>query len=669
MSQNTFLKEGTTLQGIKYVIRKKLGQGGFGITYEGEQVLLGKRVVLKECFLNGVCDREDDEKSVFVLRSNREFFMKQKKRFLDEARRLAQLSNPHIVQVYDLFEENGTAYYVMDFIDGKNLADLLSLSGRPFNESMVMEILEQMLDALNCIHNQRPQLCHLDIKPANIMLGYGNRTVLVDFGASKYVSTYDEEKSSSTSIAYTPGYAPIEQLAGIRADMGPWTDFYALGATLFNLLTGKKPANPSAINNDSTPDKSDSIPLPPSVSPRMRQLVVWMMTPNQNGRPQSVEEILRFLGKSSGEKLEDDNSSATILDETTEVKIDGFFSGVKEEETSIEMGDESFVGEAMGKLYSYSREEIEQYGISVISISHGHGVTIYYRGYTYECDVDLVSKLRSFSDVESSMRLFKASLRVKDGRRTDLVTYLNGNRDTIAHAFNMITFCSESDLFEIFRLQQSPSVFGDYRIEMEMQLIPLCFDANEDCAYSFEYQCQYCDVLQGGSVAEIYQSGFIGERKNNFAEWVFVENEPVVKKLSAFEGFASLVLGAIIQYNIFNHYLTDETVLLSMFPFDINAEIWINGSYRDAFNLMESMTTIPFKKTYPIKDDNCSSIVIVFLGKRFKIDVQELFGYTPKSLKILCDVNLSHRIKYILIDVKQGKEVSILQTELLNHEI
>ena len=298
------LKVGTTLKSGTYAIRRVLGQGGFGITYEAEQVLLGKRVAIKEFFLSGTCDRDDDGKKIFVLRSSRELFKSHKKRFLNEARRLAHLSNTHLVPVHDLFEENGTAYYVMDFVEGESLADILKRSGRPFDEKTVTSILKQMLEALGSIHHQVPSLCHLDIKPANIMVDGKGKAVLIDFGASKYVATADEERSSSSSFAYTPGYAPIEQLAGIRENMGPWTDFYALGATLYNLLTGKKPNDPSVINSDRTIGKRDSIPLPSSLSERLRNLIVWLMAPDQNDRPQSVEEIMAFLNQGMTEDEE-----------------------------------------------------------------------------------------------------------------------------------------------------------------------------------------------------------------------------------------------------------------------------------------------------------------------------------------------------------------------------
>ena len=256
------MEKGTTLQGGKYVIQRKLGQGGFGITYEATLVKLKKRVALKESFLSGVCGRGGDGKTVVVpLDENVSFFEKQKERFMDEALRLANLSNPHIVPVFDSFEENGTYYYVMDFIEGESLSDKLKRGGKPFDEGSVMTILDQLLDALDCIHSEVPPLCHLDIKPANIMMNKKGKVILVDFGASKYASTSDVSVSSS-SVAYTPGYAPFEQVYNDRKNMGPWTDFYAVGATLFCLFTGERPSPPTL---------SSKTPRPTSMPPFLCQ--------------------------------------------------------------------------------------------------------------------------------------------------------------------------------------------------------------------------------------------------------------------------------------------------------------------------------------------------------------------------------------------------------------
>ena len=306
------LKAGTQLQNGRYVISRVLGQGGFGITYEATLTSLDKRVAIKEYFLGGFCSRDEDGHTIVVpIKANQEFFERQRKRFHDEADRLAHLNNAHLVSVHDLFEENGTSYYVMDFIEGKSLSNKIEHSTTPFAEKEVMAILDQMLDALNCIHSQDPPLCHLDIKPANIMMDDIGHAVLIDFGASKY-ATAGEGSASLSSVIYTPSFAPVEQLSGNKKSMGPWTDFYSLGATLYTLLTFKKPAEPSDILVDKTPYKSQSLPLPTSVSPRLRQLILWMMSFDKSDRPQSVNEIRRWLD--SGTPASTHDGERTVVD-------------------------------------------------------------------------------------------------------------------------------------------------------------------------------------------------------------------------------------------------------------------------------------------------------------------------------------------------------------------
>ena len=148
-----------------------------------------------------------------------------------------------------------------------------------------------------------------------------------------------------------------------------------------------------------------------------------------------------------------------------------------------------------------------------------------------------------------------------------------------------------------------------------------------------------------------------------------MENEPVAKKLSAFEGFTFLVLGAVIQSKIISHVFDSETILLSLYPFEIDVEIWMNDSYRDGFNLIESMVSIPYKRGLPIVDDNSSFIVVALSGRRFKIDVNEVFGYIPKQMEMICVIELSYGIEYTIIDVNNGKKITMSQSELFEREI
>ena len=279
------LQPNTTLQGGKYRIEKLLGQGGFGNTYLGINTIFDDKIAIKEFYIKGVTERDETTSEVSV--SNKENvtqFKEQKEKFKKEARRIRRLKNEHIVKVHDLFEENGTAYYVMDYIEGENLAERLKRTGNPLSEIEVRNILPQLLDALKEVHQN--EIWHLDIKPGNIMLDKSGCIYLIDFGASKQIRG-SGGMTTSTALCYTPGYAPNEQVGQMYELFGPWTDIYALGATTYTLLTNKKP--PMSINIDE--NEEEAFDFPEIVSPQMRELVVWMMKPQRKKRPQNVEEI------------------------------------------------------------------------------------------------------------------------------------------------------------------------------------------------------------------------------------------------------------------------------------------------------------------------------------------------------------------------------------------
>ena len=284
------LQPNTTLQGGKYRIERVLGQGGFGNTYVGVNTVFNERVAIKEFFMRGVSLREGDQVTVSVsVSENKESFLQQKEKFKKEALRIRQLKNDHIVAVHDLFEENGTAYYVMDYVDGQNLAERMKLTGKPMTEQEVRVILPQILEALKSVHDAG--IWHLDLKPANIMVDKSGNVRLIDFGASKQLNAQKGGATTSTAISYTNGYAPREQMEQNYDKFGPWTDIYALGATLYNLLTNKRPPLPTDIDDDISEDKHEALPFPESVG-GLKFLVLQMMKTNRLQRPQSVEVIM-----------------------------------------------------------------------------------------------------------------------------------------------------------------------------------------------------------------------------------------------------------------------------------------------------------------------------------------------------------------------------------------
>ena len=289
----SMLRVGTILHGT-YRIDRYLSSGGFGNTYVATHIDFDETYAVKEFFMKGVTQRDGNNTTVSV--SNREKvaeFNGQREKFKKEARRLRKLNNQHIVRVHDLFEENGTAYYIMDYIDGENLKERLARTQQPLKESDVEKIIPQVLDALSEVHSKN--IWHLDLKPANIMVDRQGTVKLIDFGASKQFDVQKGGATTSTAVSYTNGYAPREQMEQSYEKFGPWTDFYALGATVYNLLTNQRPPMPTDIDDDRSEDKHLALPLPSEISQKMRQLILWLMKTDRLERPVSVQKIKEFM--------------------------------------------------------------------------------------------------------------------------------------------------------------------------------------------------------------------------------------------------------------------------------------------------------------------------------------------------------------------------------------
>ncbi|MBQ7423887.1 MAG: serine/threonine protein kinase [Prevotella sp.] len=303
------LQPNTTLQGGKYRIERVLGQGGFGITYLAVQTSLNRYVAIKELFIGGSGQAINDRKGnqvVVTNSANQASFNQQKEKFKKEALRLASLNHPNLVKVHEFFEENGTAYYVMDYIEGESLRTKLNREGA-LSESLVLKYMQQLLPALDAAHKQ--SIWHLDIKPENIMIDRYGHVYLIDFGASKHIE-HNSTLTTSLALAYTRGYCPPEivdltygsqdDLVQALKEIGPWTDIYALGATMYNLLADSIPPSSNRLYKDGR----NAFSFPSNISLSTQDLIVWMMKVNRNERPQSVQNIIKFI----------DNREKTIVD-------------------------------------------------------------------------------------------------------------------------------------------------------------------------------------------------------------------------------------------------------------------------------------------------------------------------------------------------------------------
>ena len=310
--KHSLLPVGTLLFHGTYRVVRHLASGGFGNTYEAVDTQLGGSVAIKEFFPKQLCGRSSEGGTVTLLSTDcGELFTQLHTKFKKEATRIRRLNHPHIVRVLAYFEEQGTAFYAMDFLRGESLSARMKRTGRPLTETEVRRYLPQVLSALKEMHAK--ELWHLDLKPGNIMINERDEAVLIDFGASKQLRT-EEGVSVSTSLscAYTPGYAPLELVDQHLEKFGPWTDLYSLGATLYNLLTGARPLSPSHLI------QGEQLAFSPSVSAAMQQLITWLMQPVMSQRPQSVSEVEAWLAEASGtvEDTPQDNAARIPQPET-----------------------------------------------------------------------------------------------------------------------------------------------------------------------------------------------------------------------------------------------------------------------------------------------------------------------------------------------------------------
>ena len=336
------LKQGSTLKGGKYKIVKMLGQGNFGITYLATTRIsmdgqLGKmdvnvNVTIKEFFMSDLNSRSSDGTN--VERTSSTLVKNYLSKFRKEAENLAKLHHPNIVKVLEVFDENNTTYYVMEYVDGGTVDEYIKSKGH-LSESESLKITQDVCSALSYMHEHK--MLHLDLKPKNIMRNSEGRIFLIDFGLAKQY-TEDGEPESSTSLGLgTPGYAPIEQAHYKKDGAFPVTlDIYALGASLYKMLTGKTPPDSSLVLNDGLPlSQLKSV----GVSEETIAIVEKAMAPMKKERYQSVKALSLAIGNfTAGEESTtiQEEEEGTSYDEQTEY-VENNVSPNNEKEDSEEI--------------------------------------------------------------------------------------------------------------------------------------------------------------------------------------------------------------------------------------------------------------------------------------------------------------------------------------------
>lgn len=279
------LQPGTALNGGKYVIEKKIGEGGFGITYKAVQTGLYRAVCIKEYFLAGRCVRNTQAKTVQLQGISEEKYEKFRLAFVKEAQTVATLHHPNIVEVIDIFDENNTSYMVMTFIEGRTLQGIVDTKG-PLSYPDAVNYMAQISNAVDYIHKH--SILHRDIKPENIMVTPDYKAILIDFGSAR---EFEQDKTQMHTSMLTHGYAPPEQYTA-NSRKGSYTDIYALGATFYFILAGRVPLEAAArLTEQLVEPKMFNTSIPPEAN----QTIMKAMKLKTDERYQRVQDFMDDL--------------------------------------------------------------------------------------------------------------------------------------------------------------------------------------------------------------------------------------------------------------------------------------------------------------------------------------------------------------------------------------
>ena len=304
------LQPGTVLCGGKYTVEKKIGEGGFGITYKALQGGLNRTVCIKEYFPAGKCARATHARTVYVQGASENIFEKYRQAFVKEAKMLATLHHPNIVEVIDVFDENNTSYMVMSFIEGKSLQSIVDSRGcLPYPEAV--NYIAQVTNAVGYIHDRH--ILHRDIKPDNIMITADYKAILIDFGSAR---EFEQDKTQVHTSMLTHGYAPTEQYTA-NSRKGSYTDIYAIGATMYFVLTGHVPLEAAARLTEPMAAPKD---LVPDIPDEANRTILKAMQLKAENRHQTVQEFMDDLRNIKPSVLVDETIGQNNIQRTSNKK-------------------------------------------------------------------------------------------------------------------------------------------------------------------------------------------------------------------------------------------------------------------------------------------------------------------------------------------------------------
>ncbi len=608
------LSIGTYLQRGKYRIERVLGQGSFGITYLASVNLVGKlgtirtdtKVAIKEFFMRDVNGRNED---TVTTGSKESIFYNYKRRFIKEAKTLSKLNHPNIVHVLDLFEENNTAYYVMEYLDGGSLDNLISSKNRlSADESKI--IVNQIGSALEYMHSNR--MLHLDLKPANVMINKAGQAVLIDFGLTKEFDSNGEPESSTTVGHGTPGYAPIEQSSyksgqGFQATL----DVYSLGATFYKMLTGKRPPEASEILNEGF----DILHIN-EFDEKTVGIIKKALSPMRGQRYQSISELL--------ENIEGASSTHTAIFPENTISM------------FIVMKNDAVIYYFRGKVYKDLNGSFvsEKYYSRTVSELKG----IFAKYFEYCGDFSFGDFI--FQYKQAIMQSYKV-----------IATFLS-----TSDYFRLISSLKELQ-YKSVRIIRENSAIAEYLSSHHKGT-----DGERDVVYSIHYDHHDVGFLCSDGVIEI---------RNDYDELRKDSVSHTKGKKFGFNDVNNVKVSLLAGYLKHYYRIIDrekDSLLLDVTPFDI----YFGPQWGSTIpKMIEVGTAIPTRKTETLDFVGTDYICVKILDRVHIIDVVAIFGYAPKEIEctVECQVSLQDIFFTIKDKVKNKERIyKIMDMQSLHYE-
>lgn len=619
MTYHDTLTQGYVLHGMAYSyhIEHVLGQGSFGITYLASVKIQGAlgsidanvKVAIKEFFMKEFNGREG---TTVTSGSKGGLFENYRKKFVREATNLSKLHHPNIIKVLEYFEANNTVYYAMEYLDGGSLDELINKKhGLPNTEAI--RYIRQIASALSYMHEHK--VLHLDLKPGNIMLHNGN-AVLIDFGLSKQYDENGNPESSTTIGGGTPGYAPIEQANYHDGQEFPVTmDVYALGATMFKMLTGKRPPEASYIINEGFPVMEL---YGHGVSETLCNCVETAMSPKKKDRFQSVDAFVKCL---SGMHVSDANKDTQ--------------TSRNDEQTTFD-----------GNTWKVGAKKEHYDGLSIFALSKDNHL------YCYNSNLCQNFEIKAPLSYDNYYNIYPAK---SMARGYGIEDFIRHNRKVLMEPKTLITYKHSDSLVAILRLTDKfsikPHVIPEVEIiaygwagKSQAKDVITCIKTDDDFCI-FESVDGVCEIIETNSNA-LYCSHTTSDldiaRKYKLSpakshEFLF---KGVLKWMDTFEDIPNSVLLACSPLPIYIGKLQGRGVT--------HCETFLDGN-----------NTFPLKRSVSMNIDSNEMLFIGIENKQLIVNLEEKLGYVPSAIDVTIDVDAGQHVDVHLTDKHFNKGVCL----------